>query len=530
MELGSLIAALADPRAYPASVRRVETRQTHISVVFLADELVYKIKKPVSLGFLDFSTLERRHHFCQEEVRLNRRLAEDVYLDVVPVARTAEGLRLEARGEVVEWAVKMRRLPDESTLERRLEVGAVTSADMAALAGRIAAFHAGAQREARIAEFGRFEVVARNARENLEPVGHHIGTIIHPAVHARLGALLEAELAARRELIEARADSGVPCDTHGDLRLEHVYWFAERRPPDDIVVIDCIEFNERYRFADPVADIAFLYAGLLFGGHEQLAQTLIDEYFAAAGDEQGKELLPLYTSYRAAVRGKVECIKSGEAEVPPSERAAAAAMARAWWLLALGALEAPSRRPCLLAVAGLPGCGKSTLAAQVAAAAGFEVIRSDVVRKELAGLESTERAGQTFGHGYYAHDWNQRTYAECLRRAGAAVAAGGRAILDASFREDEPRRQFLTAARQLGVPALLFGCQAAPEVVHGRLAARRHDASDADWSIYQQAAAHWQQPSVEVARRWLPIFTDRPAEPALEQALAALRRARLFGP
>src|SRR5262245_32742884 len=394
MDLPRLIAALSEPDAYPYPVGRVEVRQTHISVVFLAGEHVYKIKKPVNLGFLDFSTLDKRWHFCEEEVRLNRRLAPEVYLGVVPVTRRGDSFAVEGDGEPVEWAVKMRRLPDDATLLRRLERGEVDESVMRSLAQTVANFHlqptltlphkGGVEKS-----FGRFEVVAGNARENFAQSAGQVGVTVSQAVFDRLRALTETELSRLKPLIEARAERDMPRDTHGDLHLDHVYLLADPLPhgrgSERLVLIDCIEFNERFRFADPVADMAFVVMDLLFHGRRDLARAFADAYFAATGDAEGRELLSFYVAYRAAVRAKVDGIKAAEAEVPETARAAARARARAHWLLALGELAGPAARPGLVLVGGLPGTGKSTLARALAERTGFTAIRSDVVRKEIAG-------------------------------------------------------------------------------------------------------------------------------------------------
>lgn len=388
MELARLIAALADPAAYPRSlgVEAVEVRQTHISAVFLAGPFAYKLKKPLDLGFLDYSTLERRRYFCEQEVRLNRRLAPAVYLGVVPVTADAAGVRMEGHGEIIDWAVKMVRLPDEAMLRERLRRGELGREPLEALARRLAAFHARAEAGPAVAAYGRFEVVAGNARENFDQAAPHVGTTLSRAVFERLRSLTEAALAGLRPLIEARAARGVPRDGHGDLRLDHIYLFPDRAPPGDLVIIDCIEFNDRFRCADPMADIAFTVVDLIHHGRRDLAAAFADAYFRAAGDVEGRALLPFYTAYRTAVRGKVEGMELAEPEVPEAERSAALVRARAHWLLALSELESPSRRPCLVLIGGLPGTGKTTLARGLAGRAGFDVIRSDLVRKELAGL------------------------------------------------------------------------------------------------------------------------------------------------
>lgn len=522
MELTELIAALSQPAAYSMPVGRIEVRQTHISVVFLTETLVYKIKKPVSLGFLDFSTLEKRKHFCEEEVRLNRRLAPGVYQGVAPVVPTVQGLRFGAAGDAVEWAVQMARLPDAATLQKRLWRGELDAKLIEMVARRIAGFHAQAERSERIASFGRFDVVAGNARENFEQSAPLVGAAVSRAVYERLRELTEAELQRLRPLIEQRAERGVVCDTHGDLHLDHVYYFSDRSPPDDLVIIDCIEFNERFRFADPVADMAFLAMDLRFHARRDLAGRLADAYFAAANDPEGRDLLAFYTSYRAVVRGKVEGLKRAESEVPEVERTAALVKSRAYWLVALGELEQPGRRPCLLLVGGLPGSGKSTLARSLAETAGFTVIRSDVVRKELAGVSgpSPPRAG--FAEGIYTREWTERTYAECLRRAEELLFEGKRVLIDASFQEEEKRRRFLDAAVRWGVPALFFICRADPETVRRRLAERKNDVSDADWQIHQHVAAHWQDAGEATKPFWREINTAGDQATVLARARALL--------
>lgn len=578
MELARLVEELSRPEAYPHPAEDLQVHHTHISVVFLAGPFAYKIKKPLDLGFLDFTTLERRRHFCLEEVRLNSRLAPGVYSGVVPLfarshsssadsppggsvrvgAETIEagggevleeaasgetlekggggedfveaegGEALEAGGErVVEYAVRMERLPDEATLESRVLSGEVEPALMPLLARRIAAFHAEAEGGERVAACGRWDVVARNARENFEQSAAQVGTTLSAGVYQRLRALTEMALQRLRPTIERRAESGVPRDTHGDLRLDHVYLFPERSPPRDLVIVDCIEFNERFRYADPVSDMAFLAMDLAFNGRRDLSRAFADAYFEASGDLDGRALLPFYSGYRASVRGKVEGFEASSGDVPEHERADALRQSRGHWLLALGALEEPARRPALVLIGGLPGTGKSTLARELAGRAGFEVVSSDVVRKELAGLEPSGRAGADFGRGLYTTEWNDRTYTECLRRAEEHLFEGRRVIVDASFREEARRRLFLDAARSWGVPGLLLICTADRAVVERRLRARTRDVSDADVNIYQKAAAAWEEPGPLTRQALREVRCGSSGDGAVKVALEALHSAEL---
>jgi aminoglycoside phosphotransferase family enzyme/predicted kinase len=522
----SLIHGLSFASAYPFPVTEIAVRQTHISAVFLAGPFAYKIKKPVDLGFLDFSTLEKRRYYCEQEVRLNRRLAPAVYLGVVPVTRARTELRMEGDGPVVEWAVKMARLPDDATLKAGVERGDVGRALVEELARKIAAFHTKVETNPRIAAFGSSDVVAANVRENFDQSATLIGTTVAPAVLARLRELTEAALDRLRPLISARALRGMTRDTHGDLHLDHVYHFPERQPPDDLVIIDCIEFNERFRYADPVADMAFLVMDLLFHARRDLAEAFAGAYFNASGDQEGQALLPFYTSYRAIVRAKVEGIELTEKEIPEGEREAALVRARARWLLALGELEEPHRRPVLVLVGGLPGTGKSTLAHGLANKSGFTVIRSDAVRKELAtAAEGHPPAG--LDKGIYAPSWTERTYTECLRRVEHLLFEGRRVIVDATFREEEQRRRFLQVARRWGVPALMLLCEADPATARQRLEQRHGDASDADASVYRELAERWEEPGAATRQSVRVVDTTGIAEEALADALAALGEARL---
>lgn len=528
MDTIDLIAALAQPPAFPFDVQDVDVRQTHLSAVFLAGDVAYKIKKPVRLSFVDFSTLKQRRHFCEREVHLNRRLAPDVYLGVVPVTREGSALRFEGTGDVVEWAVKMRRLSESGTLAESVRTEAVDPALMRNLAERIAEFHRTSDSNDEICRFARFDAIAANFEDNLAAAAKAVGTTISPRVCSRLTELTRNELKRLRSLIDERAARGVPRDTHGDLRLEHVYYRPEVPPPGDWLIIDCIEFNDGFRYADPVVDVAFLVMDLKFAGRHDLARSVIDAYFSAADDAEGRRLLPLYTSYRAAVRAKVEAIEIGEREVPADERAAATERARGHWLLALSELASPDQKPCLILVGGLPGTGKSTVARRVAQAAGVRMIRSDEVRKDLAGLDKHESTRSAIGTGIYTPTWTEDTYAECLRQTERLLFEGGRVIVDATFTFERHRRLFLDSARRWGVPAVWLRCECDAATARNRMAQRTGDVSDADWEVYCEAAARWEATSPSTVRAMRVIDTGRSEQDAAAQALAALADEQLW--
>ncbi len=544
MEMTRILEALLDPGAYPHGAEDLELHQTHISAVFLAGVYAYKLKKSIDLVFLDFTTLEKRRHYCFEEVRLNRRLAPDVYLGVVPLIAGPEGLRLGAElldeeqsevdpailgkgEEVVEYAVVMRRLPDDATFQAMLDREQLQPAHLTELAGRMAEFHAAAEAGDYVAGFGGYDTVAGNAIENLDQSVPHIGMTISEPVHQSLSALLDRKLARLRPLIDRRADSGVPRDTHGDLHLLHVYHFSDEQPPEDLFVVDCIEFNERFRYADPVADIAFLVMDLIFHGQPGLGHHFADAYFQAAADPEGNELLSFYVSYRAAVRGKVLGFAAEDPKLTETDRHAAITRARAYWLLAMAELAGPDSAPGLVLVAGLPGAGKTTVAEAIAARADFRVLSSDRMRKEMAGLDPEASGAAPFGEGIYTADWNEQTYAALLERAEAHLIDGGRVVVDASFREDHRRVEFLKLAHRYRVPTVLLQCEISPDVVRERLSQRRGGISDADWAIYEGAAHVWEPASPTTAACLRSLDSGRPIEATLEDAMVVLRDAGL---
>jgi len=526
--LGRLIKELARPKAYPHPAGTVTVLQTHISVVFLAGDFAYKLKKPVNLGFVDFSTPELRRTFCRREVDLNRRLAPRVYLSVEPIVRTPEGLRVGVPGPAIDHLVRMRRLPADRTLAALLERGEIQSGLLASLGHLLARFHAEAERGPAIARWARWDRVAANCRENFEQLRPFVERTVSRTVLQRLSRLTEGLLADRRALIEARAERGIPCDGHGDLRLDHVYRLAGNPPAaDEWTIIDCIEFNDRFRYLDPIADLAFLIMDLGFQGRRDLSRCLLEAYLAEANDRQASDLLDLYVAYRAVVRGKVESLELAETEIDRIERARAEARARAHFLFALGTLAPPGERPCFILVAGLPGSGKTTLANGLARHAGLERISSDEVRKSLAGLGPGGSARAEFGQGLYTDDWNKRTYEACLQAAEQVAFQGGRVVIDASFNRERDRRQFIDAAARLAIPILFLHCEAAEETARRRLASRRGGASDADWAIRAEMTQRTEPLGQATAARRRVVSTDGPERSSLEQAMQALATAGL---
>jgi len=526
MDIEDLIQQLSCPKAYSYPVHHVEVIQTHISVVFLAGPFAWKIKKPVDLGFLDFSTLDKRRHFCEEEVRLNSPLAPGVYLGTAPVTCNGQ-LTCDGDGKAIDYAVKMQRLPEQATMEARLARNAVDENMMEQLGHHVADFHSRAERSERIAEFGRWDLIRRNCLENFEQSRGQTGVTIHPDVMSHLEERTRSCLDNLKELIEMRADSCFPIDSHGDLRLKHVYHFPEKSAGQQWMMLDRIEFNERFRFADPVSDIAFLCMDLLYAGRPDFVRALADSYFWSADDTQGRQLLNFYIAYRAAVRGKVEGFKAAEPEIPIADREEAHRESLAHWLLALSATVRPEHKPCLVLVTGLPGTGKSTLARSLSETSGFDVVSSDVVRKELAGLSPRTPSKSDFESGIYTPDWNDRTYATCLDRARELLFAGRRVVVDASFREGGRRSPFSNLAGEMALPCLILHCEADPSEVIRRLELRENDPSDADWDTYLHASNHNDFQAGNSSLYTRNIHTESSEKETADEAMNVLETAGL---
>lgn len=519
--LAGVVAALSQPAAYPYPVSGVEVIQTHISVVFLAGDYVYKLKKPVDFGFLDFTTPRRRLAACRAEVRLNRRLCSDTYLGVVPVRETSDGLRFEGtRGRVVDYAVKMRRLPEERMLDRLLPAGLVDGAMIDGLAGVIARFHDRAERGPRIDRYGSPRVIARNWQENFDQTRPFVGTTLDAGQDERIRAWVAAFQCDARPLFERRVREGRVRDCHGDLRLSAVCF----RAPGDICVYDCIEFNARFRYSDVAADVAFLVMDFDRHDRPDLGRRFVRQYVAASGDVGLLGVLRFYQCYRAFVRGKVESFQTAEPEIPTAQRERAAERARRAFALA-DEYTTREDRPRLVVMAGLSGTGKSALAARLAAGLGATVVASDVVRKALAGHAPTERLGSAFGGGIYTAEQTERTYAAMLAEAERLLDAGESVILDATYARARHRQAARDVASRAGASFSCVECVADDETVRARLLARESDptaVSDAGLAVWREQRRRF-EPVVELgAGEHVVVDTAQPLDQTAGDAFQAI--------
>ncbi|MDE3074557.1 MAG: AAA family ATPase [Chloroflexota bacterium] len=516
--MSRLVDALTEASAYPHPVDTVQVEQTHISWVFLAGDFAYKIKKPVNFGFLDYSTLEKRRFYCEEEVRLNRRLAPDVYIGVVPVTQQGGDTRMDGEGEVVEYAVKMRRLSAARMLDRLLEAGRVQASDIRRLAEVIAGFHASADRGPRVAEFGSPSVIRANWLENFEQVQPFVGSSIEQGQLDACHSFVQRSLERQAGVFEARLRAGRIRDCHGDLRSESIWMADDGR----FEIFDCIEFNERFRYGDVASEVAFLASDFDWRGRPDLAWLWTERYIGASADEGLRAVSAFYKCYRAFVRGKVESFAYRERDFHPREARGHLAAARQHF--ALAALYAVPLAPVLLLTCGEVGSGKTSLARALGSLLGLPVLSSDVVRKELAGLHAGEHRPAEPDSGLYTPDMSRKTYAELRRRSEEQLRAGKGAVVDASFSRKDERAALIELAREVDVPYVVLGVTAPPQLIRERILGRGADAdnpSDADLKIYELKRSSFEPPTEVPAGHFWREDTSRPlGEVALATAQA----------
>jgi len=464
---------------WPADELPIEMKQTHISVLLLGRNRVVKLKKPVDFGFLDYTTLKKRQQACEDEIRLNRRLCPDVYIGLGGVIEIDGQIRFSGRtGKIVDYCVWMKRLPDDRMLDQLVARGEATEAMMDRIAARLSEFHRTNLRGAEVARWGSLAEIRHNWEENFAQTAPFIGRTISASSCESIRAWVNGWLEKNADLFDRRAREGRIVDGHGDVRCESICVLE-----DSVCIYDCIEFNDRFRCDDIASEAAFLAMDLDARGRPDLGYFFTESYQQRVGDKDFFALLPFYRCYRAFVRGKVLSFRLNEPEFSTEEQRAAEQQAASYFELARR-YAAPLRRPAVIAVTGLSGTGKTSVARAIAGELGIRVISADAVRQSLFGA-AKQPAG--YGEGVYTAESNRLTYQKMIAQARELLAGGGGVVLDATFRRAEDRLAARELAQATGAEWRLIECHLAPGLVRNRLtarAARREGLSDATWETY----------------------------------------------
>lgn len=496
-----LVRRLARVDAFAHSSAEIRIVETHISWVVLTGDFVYKIKKPVNLGFLDFSTLDRRRHFCLEELRLNRRFAPQLYLDVVPIGGTPETPCIGG-APVLEWAVRMRQFADAARLDDQLATGTLTVTDMRSLGEYLAGMHRTAPLAGAGEAFGSPLAIRQPAIENFDALGtllaHRSDAAARLARVETLRAWTEAEFARIVELLGRRREIGMIRECHGDLHLANLV-----RLDAGIVAFDCLEFDPALRWIDVVNDYAFTLMDLLRRGRADLGFAFLNAYLETFGDYAGITLLPFYIGYRALVRAKIAAIEARQQGTDPVSIDA---------YLDLAMRLASPRIPLLVVMHGLSGSGKSHVSAELAERLPAIRLRSDVLRKRLAGLDPRAASGSPPEAGIYTEDATRALYSHLREFAATGLRGGFDVIVDATCLAAWQRRLFLELAATGGYRVVLLHCFADQETLERRVARRladHADASEANLEILRSQIAKQEPLAAEEESAAIPIDTGR---------------------
>jgi uncharacterized protein len=518
----AFVAAMQTPGAYAAlhavdaTIRCIET---HVSWVFLTGPFAYKVKKPLRLSFLDYSTVARREHFCREELRLNRRHAPDLYVDVVPIAGSADAPQVGVTGGAAfEHALRMLQFDPGQELGHLLLSNAVTTDDVASLGTDLARLHASAARADATSPHGSPCGVHRVTLDNFEEIAR-----VLPQTRADLAAMqsvVERAYAAVSDLMGLRKAQGHVRECHGDLHCGNVVRWRGR-----LVPFDGLEFDPALRYIDVASDAGFLSMDLAAHDRPDLRHVLLDSWTAASGDYAAIELLPYYEQYRALVRAKVAALR-GQQQASGASNVEATSLAHRY--LGWARQQSARRPPALVLMAGLSGSGKTWLARRIATAIGALHVRSDVERKRLAGLGPLESSRSAPDAGIYTQDFNTRTYTHVCACARHCLRGGESVVIDAANLRQDERAAFVRTAQELALSTTIVHCRAPIEVLRRRVAHRQaagRDASEATVALLDRQPSYWEPLTAAERESVLEVDTGQPDEVAgVLQALA--RRSR----
>jgi len=475
-----LIKALQDPAIFPHPVESFSVIETHISGVLLTGQFAYKLKKPVNFGFLDFSTLDKRRFFCEEELRLNKRLAPDLYLDIIKITGSPDKPLLNGEGHTIEYAVKMLQFPQSAQLDHVLSEGLLTNSHVDLIAKEVADFHAGCQVASSDAHFGSPEAVRSPVVENFEQIRQQIFNKEDLDIIEDIQRWSDDSFSRHQADFEKRKTDGFIKECHGDMHLRNIALIENQ-----IVIFDCLEFNEDFRWIDVMSEIAFLCMDLDDRDKRKFSNRLLNAYLELTGDYEGVNLLRFYLVYRAMVRAKVDALRLSQSGLSEADKVEINTDFRAY--LQLAKKYTKQDKPVLFITHGLSGSGKTTGTQSLVEEAGMLRIRSDIERKRLYSMAVTG-GEEDIGKGIYSADASIKTYAHLRKLAESLLLAGRSVIVDATFLKQDDREKFMALAEMLHVPFHILSFQAPESILKARVIerqAKNQDASDAGVAVLE---------------------------------------------
>ncbi len=498
--------------SFPFQVRDFKSVQTHISYVFITPVYVYKIKKPVNFGFLDFSTLEKRKHFCEKEVELNRRLAPEIYLGVVPISKEGDIYRFEGKGEPVEYAVKMKPLPIEGLMQDLLKKKQIKEAHLDLIIDKLVPFYKQARTGEGVDTYGSIDVISYNTEENFLQTKAFVGKAIAEYRYYYIINYTRKFLKENASLFIKRVEEGFIREGHGDLYSANICFEGLKK----VYIFDCIEFNERFRCGDVCSDIAFLAMDLDFHEEEGLSQYFVEEYVKKSSDSELTKLLNFYKCYRACVRGKIGCFTFASPEVPEEVKKESLCSARKYFDLAY---RYAGGVPKLIVFMGLSGTGKSFLASKLLEEIPALYLSSDIVRKELLGLSPDKHYYAEYEKGIYSPEHTEKTYKELVKRAREALQNGKDVIVDATFKNLWQRRLFAEMLKKVKAEPIWIWCSAPESLIKERMQKRMVEgtSSDALWEIYLKQKETAEIPTERECNPFLFLDTSQSCENLLSE-------------
>ena len=508
------IQAMLKPEFYDHPVNNCELIETHISWVILTGNFVYKIKKPINLGFVDFSTLEKRKFYCEEELRLNRRLAPNIYLDVFPISGSSENPVLAGKEIAFEYTVKMQQFSHNMQLDQLLARNELRQTMIDSFANLIAEFHQHIDTADSASHFGEPEQVYQPAKENFFQIRELISDKQKVDLISKVERWSEATFNEIKIHLAQRKENGFIRECHGDLHLRNLAWHKNKP-----LAFDCLEFNEDFRWIDVASEIAFLIMDLDVNNQPELSHHFLNKYLELTGDYEACRVLRFYLVYRVMVRAKVDAIRAAQTGISQQESDEAnSAIAN---YLQLAVTYTHNIAPFIIITHGMSASGKSTITQPLLEKLGAIRIRADVERKRLFNIKAEQNSSADIQQGIYTKEATHKTYLKLLELTGSIIDSGLAVIVDATFSTIEQRSLFKKLASQKQVRFIILNFITSEETLKQRIRNRKNDVSDADITVLENQIKNWQVLEQDEENDTVSINTEEPLD--IERLLNRLK-------